>query len=284
MGGSVAVHAAARKVIRNLASLVVIDLFKGSRDWNLGVGSLGFKGIKVGVWGFKGLGSGLGFEVTPAVLLLKKLRDTGKAATGNAHSVKQTKLNYYTAKVVAFLWASVQLINYELICLSIQVFSESSQESWSSCNCKILANLMLQKGQHIKHDFALYLCMQKTSLEAAIKGQKSMQGVIEWSVKGGPLRNIESARVSVPSTLVYDDSKKWYVGLSEMFLSCPVPKLLQLDGTDRQGNETYDINGAFDKLWKGNETSDSSGAFDKLWKVNIVLIDACCTIIILMLE
>ncbi|URE37929.1 hypothetical protein MUK42_16427 [Musa troglodytarum] len=43
-------------------------------------------------------------------------------------------LNYYTAKVVAFLWASVQLINYELICLSIQVFSESSQESWSSCN------------------------------------------------------------------------------------------------------------------------------------------------------
>ncbi|URD98788.1 hypothetical protein MUK42_26275 [Musa troglodytarum] len=57
---------------------------------------------------------------------------------------------------------------------------------------------------------------------------------IEWSVKGGPLRNIESARVSVPSTLVYDDSKKWYVGLSEMFLSCPVPKLLQLDGTDRQ--------------------------------------------------
>ncbi|URE33285.1 hypothetical protein MUK42_22406 [Musa troglodytarum] len=33
---------------------------------------------------------------------------------------------------------------------------------------------------------------------------------IEWSVKGGPLRNIESARVSVPSTLVYDDSKKCY--------------------------------------------------------------------------
>lgn len=73
---------------------------------------------------------------------------------------------------------------------------------------------------------------------------------IEWSVKGGTLRNIESARVSVPTTLKYDDSKKcyvhrarleeteqywraWYEGLSERFLSCPVPKLLLLAGTDR---------------------------------------------------
>ena len=32
---------------------------------------------------------------------------------------------------------------------------------------------------------------------------------IEWSVKGGPLRNIESARVSIPSTLKYDESREW---------------------------------------------------------------------------
>ena len=32
---------------------------------------------------------------------------------------------------------------------------------------------------------------------------------IEWSVKGGPLRNIESARVSIPSTLKYDESQEW---------------------------------------------------------------------------
>lgn len=32
---------------------------------------------------------------------------------------------------------------------------------------------------------------------------------VEWSVKGGSLRNIESARVSIPGTLKYDDSKKW---------------------------------------------------------------------------
>ncbi|KAH9725471.1 protein phosphatase methylesterase 1 [Citrus sinensis] len=74
--------------------------------------------------------------------------------------------------------------------------------------------------------------------------------MIEWSVKGGSLRNLDSARLSIPSTLKYDDSKKcyvyrarleeteqywraWYEGLSEKFLSCPVPKLLLLAGTDR---------------------------------------------------
>ncbi|OVA14547.1 Alpha/beta hydrolase fold-1 [Macleaya cordata] len=78
----------------------------------------------------------------------------------------------------------------------------------------------------------------------------TVEKAVEWSVKGGSLRNIESARLSVPSTLKYDDSKKcytyrtrleesekywrgWYEGLSDMFLSCPVPKLLLLAGTDR---------------------------------------------------
>ncbi|PKA57173.1 protein phosphatase methylesterase 1 [Apostasia shenzhenica] len=61
----------------------------------------------------------------------------------------------------------------------------------------------------------------------------TIEKAIEWSVKGGPLRNVDSARVSVPSTLKFDESKKWYEGLSEKFLSCPVPKLLLLAGTDR---------------------------------------------------
>ncbi|KAH0460458.1 hypothetical protein IEQ34_011121 [Dendrobium chrysotoxum] len=78
----------------------------------------------------------------------------------------------------------------------------------------------------------------------------SMEKAIEWSVRGGSLRNVESARISVPSTLKFDESKKcytyrtplqetesywkgWYEGLSEKFLSCPMPKLLLLAGTDR---------------------------------------------------
>ncbi|EEF36892.1 Protein phosphatase methylesterase, putative [Ricinus communis] len=78
----------------------------------------------------------------------------------------------------------------------------------------------------------------------------SIEKAIEWSVKGGALRNIDSARISVPTTLKYDDSKKcyvyrsrleeteqywreWYEGVSEKFLSSPVPKLLLLAGTDR---------------------------------------------------
>lgn len=79
---------------------------------------------------------------------------------------------------------------------------------------------------------------------------QTIERAVEWSVKGGSLRNVESARLSVPSTLKYDDSKKcytyrtpleetenywkgWYEGLSDKFLSCPVPKLLLLAGTDR---------------------------------------------------
>ncbi|XP_022733287.1 protein phosphatase methylesterase 1 isoform X3 [Durio zibethinus] len=78
----------------------------------------------------------------------------------------------------------------------------------------------------------------------------SIEKAIEWSVRGGSLRNIDSARVSIPTTLSYDDSKQcyvyrarleeteqywrgWYEGLSEKFLSCPVPKVLLLAGTDR---------------------------------------------------
>ncbi|KAG0494329.1 hypothetical protein HPP92_005323 [Vanilla planifolia] len=79
---------------------------------------------------------------------------------------------------------------------------------------------------------------------------QTLEKAIEWSVKGGSLRNVESARISVPSTLKFDESRKcytyrtqleetesywkgWYEGLSEKFLSCPVPKLLLLAGTDR---------------------------------------------------
>ncbi|KAH9574443.1 hypothetical protein CY35_01G057800 [Sphagnum magellanicum] len=79
----------------------------------------------------------------------------------------------------------------------------------------------------------------------------SVEKAIEWSVRGGgALRNVDSARVSVPSTLRYQEDKHcyvwrtrledsethwrgWYEGLSEVFLSCPVPKLLLLAGTDR---------------------------------------------------
>lgn len=91
--------------------------------------------------------------------------------------------------------------------------------------------------------------MQKI-LSSRMQHFSSIEKAIEWSVKGGTLRNINSARLSIPSTLKYDESKKcyiyrarleeteqywrsWYEGLSEKFLSCPVPKLLLLAGTDR---------------------------------------------------
>ncbi|KAJ0025566.1 hypothetical protein Pint_07557 [Pistacia integerrima] len=52
--------------------------------------------------------------------------------------------------------------------------------------------------------------MQKI-LSSRVQHFSSIEKAIEWSVKGGALRNIDSARVSIPSTLKYDDSKKCYV-------------------------------------------------------------------------
>ncbi|CAM0904525.1 unnamed protein product [Alopecurus aequalis] len=91
--------------------------------------------------------------------------------------------------------------------------------------------------------------MQKILLNRA-QHFPSIEKAIEWSVKGGPLRNVDSARVSIPSTLKFDESKEcytyrtplektekywkgWYEGLSDKFLSCPVQKILLLAGTDR---------------------------------------------------
>ncbi|KAJ1391255.1 Protein phosphatase methylesterase, eukaryotic [Sesbania bispinosa] len=91
--------------------------------------------------------------------------------------------------------------------------------------------------------------MQKI-LSSRMQHFSTIEKAIEWSVRGGSLRNVDSSRVSIPGTLKYDDSKKcyvyrtelekteqywkgWYEGLSDKFLSCPVPKLLLLAGTDR---------------------------------------------------
>ncbi|MCO5603620.1 hypothetical protein L7F22_057771 [Adiantum nelumboides] len=78
----------------------------------------------------------------------------------------------------------------------------------------------------------------------------SVDKAIEWSVRGGSLRNVDSARISVGSTLKYNEERQcytwltrledteahwqgWYKGLSDLFLSSLVPKILVLAGTER---------------------------------------------------
>ncbi|KAL7611070.1 hypothetical protein Lser_V15G11406 [Lactuca serriola] len=84
--------------------------------------------------------------------------------------------------------------------------------------------------------------------------------IIERNVRSGPLRNIDSARISIPRTVKYDDSQQcyrhkarleetkqywrgWYEGLSENFLSSPVPKLLLLARTDRLDRSLLEMRG-----------------------------------------
>ncbi|CAK9269058.1 unnamed protein product [Sphagnum jensenii] len=80
----------------------------------------------------------------------------------------------------------------------------------------------------------------------------SVEKVVEWSVRGGgALRNVDSAHISHwccsyvwQTHLEHSETywRGWYEGLSEVFLSCPVPKLLLLAGTDRlDRNLTEDV-------------------------------------------
>eukprot|EP00824_Muranothrix_gubernata_P004015 TRINITY_DN1516_c0_g1_i2.p1 TRINITY_DN1516_c0_g1~~TRINITY_DN1516_c0_g1_i2.p1 ORF type:complete len:391 (+),score=60.45 TRINITY_DN1516_c0_g1_i2:73-1173(+) len=76
----------------------------------------------------------------------------------------------------------------------------------------------------------------------------SVEKAIEWGVRSRTVRNLESARLSLPSQVVGQGGKyvwrtdlfatepywrSWFEGISERFLSVREPKLLMLAGTDR---------------------------------------------------
>ena len=78
----------------------------------------------------------------------------------------------------------------------------------------------------------------------------SAEAAVAWALRSGATRNLEAARVSVPSQVRQNapggpwvwvarlgESERfwdgWYRGLSDLFLAVPAPKLLLLAGTDR---------------------------------------------------
>ena len=82
-------------------------------------------------------------------------------------------------------------------------------------------------------------------------GFPSVEAAVAWALRTGATRNVEAARVSIPSQVrppeapgglwrwvaKLAESERfwdgWYRGLSELFLALPAPKLLLLAGTDR---------------------------------------------------
>ena len=86
----------------------------------------------------------------------------------------------------------------------------------------------------------------------------SIQKGIEYMYKSGTIKNIESARISVPPLLKEEkndktgkifykfktnllDSKQfwneWFIGLTKAFLSCNIPKMLMLAGIERMDKD-----------------------------------------------
>ena len=85
----------------------------------------------------------------------------------------------------------------------------------------------------------------------------SIQKGIEYMYKSGTIKNIESARISVPPLLKEDVNNKgvktyvfktnlmeskpfwneWFIGLTKAFLSCNIPKTLMLAGIERMDKD-----------------------------------------------
>ncbi|KAM9997885.1 hypothetical protein ACTFIY_007541 [Dictyostelium cf. discoideum] len=100
----------------------------------------------------------------------------------------------------------------------------------------------------------LALSSMKSILAKRPKSFDSVKDAIKWSISSNTVKNIESARVSVPSQIRLnpDDGKyhwiahleetdkywnDWFSGLSKEFLSSMALKLLILAGTDRLDRE-----------------------------------------------
>lgn len=92
-------------------------------------------------------------------------------------------------------------------------------------------------------------------LNARPEGFDSMEEAIEWHVSTKAIRNANSARISIPSIIVHDDTavkpyqwrtplrstapywSSWFTGLSAQFLAVRSARLLVLAGTDRLDKE-----------------------------------------------
>lgn len=119
-------------------------------------------------------------------------------------------------------------------------------------------------NQMLPHIFGLVLVdiVEGTALESLVHMQqvldarqtrfRSVEEAIEWSILSHTIRNVESAKISIPSqlTLVNNNNNSfyvwrtnlgatekywegWYKGLSEKFLSTKAAKLLIIAGPDR---------------------------------------------------
>lgn len=82
----------------------------------------------------------------------------------------------------------------------------------------------------------------------------SIESVIQWTIQSNLVKNLSSAKVSVPPQVELNEElneyiwrtdllasepywKSWFEGLSSKFLSSKVPKMLILAGTDRLDTE-----------------------------------------------
>ncbi|KAF9115793.1 Conserved oligomeric Golgi complex subunit 2 [Mortierella sp. AM989] len=139
---------------------------------------------------------------------------------------------------------------------------------------------------------------------------RSLDKVVQWGIKSGTVRNIDSARVSLPPLVVLSNEstaenpcyvwrtdlaaseqywKEWFTGLTQKFLSSRAGKLLVLAGTDRLDKDMTiaQMQGKFQMLVFPNsghsvqedEPNRMARELIAFWKRNERLCGRCKTII-----
>ncbi|KAL0583566.1 hypothetical protein ABG067_006484 [Albugo candida] len=119
----------------------------------------------------------------------------------------------------------------------------------------------------------------------------SVQKAIDWSLQSGTIRNAEAAQISVPSQVVKDEDgsyrwrtdlkKKWFEGLSDLFLSLSIGKLLILAGFDRLDTALTrgQMQGKFElRLLYGSGHVIQENCPEKLSAVLVEFLERCCCI------
>ncbi|CAH1435543.1 unnamed protein product [Lactuca virosa] len=119
-------------------------------------------------------------------------------------------------------------------------------ETYNSSKFSVLCSFKKKQGTAM----ASLMHMQKI-LSYRVQHFPTLEKAIEWNVRSGSLRNIDSARILIPGTVKarLEETEQywrgWYDDLSEKFLSSPVPKLLLLAGTDRLDRTRRNLEGLF---------------------------------------
>ena len=210
--------------------------------------------------------SGLSFA--PLALIAKKFRVISFDFRGHGFN---TMSNGEDLSLVTLISDTIRVLNYVSTTYPEENIIVMGHSMGGSIATKTCAHILSQKDKYkdLYEKIQGLICIdvvEGTAMEALPFMENivyerppsfsTLEKGIEYMFKSGTIKNIESARISVPPLLKKVDkqsgsiyewktnllaSKKywteWFIGLTKAFLSCKVPKILMLAGIERMDKD-----------------------------------------------